>query len=188
MRSVTMTVSMSGGGPGGRDWRDYPAGASLDVADWEAEDLIRIGLAVAGPDRAEPEEPAAPEVAAPAEAPAAESEPGAGAAAEETGGAESMEDGTGVSPLAQVSPLAETAGTAAGVTEAKPEPPPPAPEPPPAPAPEPEQLPTQAPVLRPMPSDVKQLWIDYAVSQGEDREQAHSMTKADLMSKYGGRL
>jgi hypothetical protein len=178
MRSVTMIVNLSGGGPGGRDWRDFPAGATLDVEDWEAEDLIRIGLAVAGPEGgAGGSAPPAPE----AEAPADESEPGAGAPAD---------DGTGVSPLAQVSPLAETAGTAAGATDIEPEPPAPAPEPESA-APEPEQLPDEAPVpppLAPAPHQNKQAWIDWAISQGADPDTANAMTKADLMSRYGGRL
>ena len=195
MRSVTMIVNLSGGGPGGRDWRDFPAGASLDVEDWEAEDLIRIGLAVAGPEGGEGAS-AAPEPEA--EAPAAESEPGAGAPAEPA----EYEDGTGVSPLAEVSVLAETSGTAAGATDLEPEPPAPAPEPEPAP-PEPEQLPDEAPVspepptdgnnpepppLAPAPHQNKQAWIDWAISQGADPDTAHNMTKADLMSRYGGRL
>lgn len=40
----------------------------------------------------------------------------------------------------------------------------------------------------PGPGDSKQAWIDYAVTQGADVHQAGSMTKADLMSRYGGRL
>jgi hypothetical protein len=40
----------------------------------------------------------------------------------------------------------------------------------------------------PAPSAYKQDWIDYAVSQGADPEQANAMTKVDLMSRYGGRL
>jgi len=40
----------------------------------------------------------------------------------------------------------------------------------------------------PAPHDNKAKWIDYAVSQGEDPDTAPAMTKADLMSKYGGRM
>jgi hypothetical protein len=40
----------------------------------------------------------------------------------------------------------------------------------------------------PSPGDPKQAWIDYAVTQGADVHQAGAMTKADLMSRYGGRL
>lgn len=45
-----------------------------------------------------------------------------------------------------------------------------------------------AEVTAPAPADVKQAWVDYAVSQGADPGQAAAMTKADLMSRYGGRL
>ena len=169
MRWVRMAETLSGGGPGGRDWRDFPAGASLEVEDWEAEDLIRIRLAVPDPEGGKGVT-AAPEPGA--AAPAAESEPGAGAPAA------APEDGTGVSPLAQASPLAEVSGTAAGVL----------------PAPEPEPLPVKLPppeppvVLRPLPADPKQAWVDYAIAQGEDPDVAPRLTKADIMSKYGGRL
>jgi hypothetical protein len=40
----------------------------------------------------------------------------------------------------------------------------------------------------PSPGDPKQAWIDYAVASGADVHQAGAMTKADLMSRYGGRL
>jgi hypothetical protein len=40
----------------------------------------------------------------------------------------------------------------------------------------------------PGPGDPKQAWIDYAVASGADVHQAGAMTKADLMSRYGGRL
>ena len=185
MRWVRMAETLSGGGPGGRDWRDYPAGASLEVEDWEAEDLIRIRLAVPDPEGGKGVT-AAPEPGA--AAPAAESEPGAGAPAA------APEDGTGVSPLAQASPLAEVSGTAAGVLpapEPEPEPPPPLPpEPPPEPEPLPVKLPPPEPpvVLRPLPADPKQAWVDYAIAQGEDPDVAPRLTKADIMSKYGGRL
>jgi hypothetical protein len=114
MRTVRMIVNLSGGGPGGRDWRDYPAGAALTAEDWEAEDLIRIGLAVPAPDAGgegtlpEPEPPAV-----------AETEPGAAAGSEDTG----------ISPVTEVSPLAQTALTSAGALPPEPaaEPEPPAP-------------------------------------------------------------
>lgn len=50
--------------------------------------------------------------------------------------------------------------------------------------PEPEPEPAEPPA----PGDPKAAWIDYAVSQGADRDVATAMTKADLMSRYGGRL
>lgn len=40
----------------------------------------------------------------------------------------------------------------------------------------------------PRPSDPKPDWVDYAVIRGMDRDKATEMSKADLMSKYGGRL
>jgi hypothetical protein len=40
----------------------------------------------------------------------------------------------------------------------------------------------------PKPGDPKQAWIDWAVGQGMDGERAGAMSKADLMSRYGGRL
>jgi hypothetical protein len=40
----------------------------------------------------------------------------------------------------------------------------------------------------PGPSAPKQAWIDYAVSTGAGPDTAAAMTKADLMSRYGGRL
>lgn len=40
----------------------------------------------------------------------------------------------------------------------------------------------------PSPGDPKQAWIDYAVASGADVHEAGAMTKADLMSRYGGRL
>jgi len=65
--------------------------------------------------------------------------------------------------------VSQPAATAAGPL---PPPPPPEPEPPAAPG----------------PADPKAEWIDYAVSRGADPDMAGRMTKADLMSKYGGRL
>jgi hypothetical protein len=40
----------------------------------------------------------------------------------------------------------------------------------------------------PGPSAPKAAWITYAISQGADEDTAAAMTKADLMSRYGGRL
>jgi len=46
-----------------------------------------------------------------------------------------------------------------------------------------------APVAEaPGPSAPKQAWIDYAISTGASPDAAAAMTKADLMSRYGGRL
>jgi|SRR5215472_6847455 len=63
------------------------------------------------------------------------------------------------------------------------------------PAPEPEEVqPEEEPAMEegtgeaPSPSAPKADWVDYAVSKGEVPATAVSMTKADLQSKYGGRL
>jgi len=45
------------------------------------------------------------------------------------------------------------------------------------------------PAVAPPPSAPKQAWIDYAVqAHAADPAEAGAMTKADLMSRYGGRL
>ena len=51
-------------------------------------------------------------------------------------------------------------------------------------APEPEPEPAEPP----RPSDPKQDWVDYAADRGLARDKAEAMSKADLMSRYGGRL
>ena len=56
------------------------------------------------------------------------------------------------------------------------------PEPEKASAPEPE------PAEPPRPSDPKPDWVDYAADRGLARDKAEAMSKADLMSRYGGRL
>jgi hypothetical protein len=40
----------------------------------------------------------------------------------------------------------------------------------------------------PRPADPKQAWVEYAVAQGTGEDEANLMTKADLMSRFGGRL
>lgn len=58
-----------------------------------------------------------------------------------------------------------------------------------APAAEPEAPAAQEPdIPRPSPSDPKQSWIDYAIARGMDWDTASRMTKADLQSRFGGRL
>jgi hypothetical protein len=52
-------------------------------------------------------------------------------------------------------------------------------------APESKQEPQQGPEA-PKHADTKADWVDYAVSQGTDREEAESLTKADLIEMYGG--
>jgi hypothetical protein len=72
---------------------------------------------------------------------------------------------TQVSAVTQVSPLAQAALTGAGAAAQPAE-----------------------PAEMPRPQDPKQAWIDWAVASGAGAEQAAAMTKADLMSRYGGRL
>lgn len=43
---------------------------------------------------------------------------------------------------------------------------------------------TAAALSRPNKSATKADWVDYAVSRGEDREQAEAMTRDDLVAKY----
>jgi hypothetical protein len=62
-------------------------------------------------------------------------------------------------------------------------------EPAETPEPEPAAAGTGTPAAAPGPSAPKQAWIDYAVNvHGADQATAAAMTKADLMSRYGGRL
>ena len=53
----------------------------------------------------------------------------------------------------------------------------------PAPAPEPEPEPEES--GRPAQADNKAAWVDWAVAQGADREDAEASTKADLIELYG---
>ena len=172
---VRMLHFISGGRYDGRDWP--PGGGEIEVPDWEGADLIAGGNAVpaGGAPRAsaEPEAPAAP----------ASTEPGAGAAAP-------PDEGTRQLPGQPLEP--------APAPEPEPEPEPILPPPPerdPEPEPEPvvppsaePGLPPEPPPLPPQPADLKQAWIDWAVTQGADPDKAAAMTKADLMSRYGGRL
>lgn len=55
-------------------------------------------------------------------------------------------------------------------------------------APEPDQGPEDKPAApsRPAHGDPKAAWVDYAVSQGADRQDAEATTKGDLIKAYGG--
>lgn len=62
-----------------------------------------------------------------------------------------------------------------------------------APEPTPDEIAHEAAPLaqtpnRPKPSESKRLWEDYAVAKGMDPDDAVDSTKAELMSKFGGRL
>lgn len=73
------------------------------------------------------------------------------------------------------------------------------PQPPPEPVPEP--APVEVPIPEPEPDpaevesvdvqppkqyDAKPEWVEFAVSNGLDREEAESLTKAELIELYGG--
>ena len=65
------------------------------------------------------------------------------------------------------------------------------PEKAPEPAPEKASVPEPAEEAvpePPRPSDPKPDWVDYAADRGLARDKAEAMSKADLMSRYGGRL
>jgi len=153
-RKVRMLVGVSGYRHDDRKWP--PAGETIDVPGWEADDLIRGGNAIAVPAGSAPDpEPGVTESRPPSqiegEALAAEAEAGAAQA--------DSEDGTG-------------AGDSSGSGDEDPD------------DGKPEGRPSA-----PAPSAPKQDWIDFAVQvHGADVHAATGMTKADLMSRYGGRL
>ena len=146
---------------GGRwDGRAWPpANGEIEVPEWEATDLIRGQLAVLAGGGAGRSAVPAPQPEAPAQ-----NEPGAGASTPLPGRPPEPAPVAPpeVSAVAEVYPAAEVAQL--------PDAQPPDAEDPPA------------------PGDIKQKWIDYAITQGEDPATAAAMTKADLMSKHGGRL
>lgn len=58
----------------------------------------------------------------------------------------------------------------------------------PEPVPPPPSPPAEPELPEPAPNDSKQSWVDYAVNQGASPGEAATMTKAQLMQAYGGRL
>lgn len=158
---VTMRTQISGTRDGER-WP--PPGEDIDVPDAEGWDLIRAELADQAA-QAEPGQlpgrPPAPEPAPEATAP-----PGTEVAVPEApAAAEDGEPGTGDSADTGQGEPAETAAA------------------------EPDVAAADTPAAAPGPSAPKQAWIDYAVNvHGADVHAASQMTKADLMSRYGGRL
>jgi hypothetical protein len=155
---VAMTMHMSGGRHDDRPWP--PAWTEFEVPDWEGAELVRARLAVFVRDSVPPP-PAAP--AAPVV-----SEPSA----------------TAHGPVAQAKLGAEVevpVEVAADIWE---------------PLPPVSEVTGQETVREsgqdvpepPAPSAPKQAWISYAVSQGAPADRAAAMSKADLMSRYGGRL
>lgn len=58
------------------------------------------------------------------------------------------------------------------------------PQPPVEPEPAPS-IPSAEPAGRPIVNAPKADWVDYAVGQGADRDEAESLTKAELLDLYG---
>jgi hypothetical protein len=173
---IKMLTHISGGRADDRPWP--PANTEIDVPDHEGQDLVNGRLALyVGPSAPPPRAPSPPPpgpVPVPAEPAAVMVSTPAQTAA---GPVPAAEPEIVIAPPGP-GPVPEPVADVPPVPEPVPEPvvnTPPVPEPEPAPEP-------------PAPSDPKPAWIDYAVSQGADRGIAAAMTKADLMSRYGGRL
>lgn len=159
---IRMREVMSGGRHDGRPWP--PPGVDFEVPDWEGRDLIAGQLAVPA-DRASRkvaeglgEQPAPGHPSKLDQRPAEAEPPGEPPAA--PGAAENRAGETGSDGLDAGAAEPAAGHPAAGPVTAE----------------------------APAPSAVKQDWIDWAIAQGADPELAAAMTKADLMSRYGGRL
>jgi len=136
-----------------------PAFTAFEVEDWEGEHMIKGGMArLADP-------PAAP-------APAPEPEPVPVPEPPMPRRVQTEPD--------LVAPAPEPVKSAVATRTATP------PEPEPAPEPFTPLVPSAGPP--PAPSDPKQAWVDYAVTQGMSGDDASRMTKADLQSRFGPRL
>lgn len=174
---VRMLYYISGGRHDGTRWPDPQRESPfIDLADWEGRDLIRGGMAVIAQERPAPvrayeDEPVPPAgtsaVIRPEDSTVHEpapSEPpvhrGLGAPQPEL----SAELSSQVTPP-PVSPPAQPAGIIETIAPG-------------------DAQSGEAPV----PAAPKQAWIDWAITQGATEDGANGMTKADLMSRYGGRL
>lgn len=188
---IRMKQQMSGGRHDGKPWP--PPFTPFEVPDWEGRDLILGGMADPYGKDAEQaarklrEQPTAGhpsklderEADAPAEAEPAPELPGlAGAEADEGGPGDGAADAGQAAAEAPADPAPPGAATPAEAVPAEDAPPGNAPA---------ETSPAED-VPAPTPASPKQAWVDYAVSQGADVHAALQMTKADLMSRYGGRL
>lgn len=146
---------------GGRaDGRPWPdrLGAAIDVPREEGEHLVKVGQAF---EVAPPAGVQATLIPAPAADPV--SEPAA----------------TAAGPVPETAAGAQAAAASAGVPAAE------------VPEPAAEEIPAEAPADSPelpKPADSKQAWIDYALGQGASAAAVADATKADLMSRFGGRL
>jgi hypothetical protein len=184
---VRMRYQMSGGRHDGRPWP--PLGVDFEVPDWEGRDLIRGEMADPADDAArkiaeslaEQPGPGRPSKLDPRPPSQVEGEKLAAQAAAEQGDPPAVaatEEPPGELPsLAPDVADKDEAGGAGNAGEN---------------AAEDAADDIAEPSLvagAPGPSAPKQAWIDYAVRvQGADVHAAGAMTKADLMSRYGGRL
>lgn len=173
---VRMLVHISGG----RNGTPWPsAGATIEVPDDEGASLIRAELAVAGgrdakavmdslAEQPTPGHPSKLDARPPSQVEGEEL--AAQAAAEQEAAADETSEPPGELP--SLAPDVAGQDEAGGAGNAG------------------EEAAESAPVAEaPGPSAPKQAWIDYAVDvHGADVHAAGSMTKADLMSRYGGRL
>jgi hypothetical protein len=185
-----MRYYISGGRHDGRDWPqpDVP----IEVPDWEGEDLIRGGNAVrvAAPALVSGSPPPPPQSQQlPGQPPRLQPLPGTPpvpetahlneTAASPAAQATQPEGGASREAAAAAEPAGAPAGNRAGGSPGEPG----------GPAAEPIVAAATSPPAAPGPSAAKRAWIDYAVAGHKaDPAQAEAMTKADLMSRYGGRL
>lgn len=175
---VRMRYQMSGGRHDGQPW---PAlNGTIDVPEWEARDLIRAEIAVPADSASKevagelaeqptPGHPSKIDVRPPSQI---EGEELAAQAAAEQGDpaavAESSEPSGELPSLARdVAGLDEAGGDGNAAQDA---------------------AESSSVAGSPGPSAPKAAWIAYAISQGADEDTTAAMTKADLMSRYGGRL
>jgi len=177
---IAMRFYISGGRHDGRDWPE--PGVPIEVPGWEGEDLVRGGLAVRlatpdspapAPGTPPPPHQQLPGQPSPQEAGHAQTDAGQAAEAAQPDGTASRE------AAAAAEPEGAPAGNEAGGS----------PDEPGGPAAEPLVAAANPSPAAPGPSATKQAWIDHAVTaHGAELQEAQSMTKADLMSRYGGRL
>jgi hypothetical protein len=177
---IQMTVPMSGTRPGGDAW---PAPfTDFEVAQWEGEHLIRGGTAVESELRVPPSQrpgfdPAAEQDKTPdsEQDKTPDSEQDKTPDSEQDKTPDNEQDNTSADngvPAAQNDFAGgQETGQPAGQDEGQPDASAESAEPP-----------------VPSPSDLKSVWLDYALSRGADPATAQYWTKDRLMTEYGGRL
>jgi len=158
VKTVQMTVPMSGTRPDGSFWP--PPHTDFEMADWEAEHHIRAGTAVEAGDRTPPSQQ--PGFGQGQSDPEPDGQEEGQPAGQEAGQPEGQDSPDNPVPAGQ--------GTGDEGQEPGQE----------------ESLPGPLPV--PQPADPKQLWVDYAISQGVDPAMAAAWTKQRLQAEFGGRL